>query len=111
MNGAILRDLEGLQVDLGVQSSVSLDDCELHRARVGSYPFNRFYRCNGPRLQSIRRTSSCKSLVPQPVPLLTALHATQTDHTALYLIGAVAPPIVQALVDQATLAFTQANIT
>ncbi|KAH8119480.1 hypothetical protein DFH11DRAFT_1722990 [Phellopilus nigrolimitatus] len=34
-----------------------------------------------------------------------------TDNTALYLIGAVAPPIVQSLVDQATLTFTEANIT
>jgi hypothetical protein len=34
-----------------------------------------------------------------------------TDNTALYLIGAVAPPIVQNLVDGAELKFTQANIT
>lgn len=34
-----------------------------------------------------------------------------TDNTALYLIGAVAPPIVQSLVDGAVLSFTQANIT
>ncbi|KAI5120964.1 hypothetical protein M0805_006636 [Coniferiporia weirii] len=34
-----------------------------------------------------------------------------TDDTALYLIGAVAPPIVQGLVDQADLVFTKANIT
>ena len=34
-----------------------------------------------------------------------------TDHTALYLIGAVAPPVVQSLVDGAQLKFTQANIT
>ncbi|KAF7983257.1 hypothetical protein HWV62_22882 [Athelia sp. TMB] len=34
-----------------------------------------------------------------------------TDSTALYLIGAVAPPIVQSLVDGADLVFTQANIT
>ena len=34
-----------------------------------------------------------------------------TDNTALYLIGAVAPPIVQNLVDGALLKFTQANIT
>ncbi|KAI0072486.1 hypothetical protein K474DRAFT_1678619 [Panus rudis PR-1116 ss-1] len=34
-----------------------------------------------------------------------------TDKTALYLIGVVAPPIVQSLVDQAELKFTQANIT
>ncbi|KAL5507074.1 hypothetical protein ACEPAH_6530 [Sanghuangporus vaninii] len=36
---------------------------------------------------------------------------TQIDDTALYLIGAVAPPIVQSLVDQASLSFNQANIT
>ncbi|OBZ73242.1 hypothetical protein A0H81_06855 [Grifola frondosa] len=34
-----------------------------------------------------------------------------TDETALYLIGAVAPPIVQDLVDAATLTFSEANIT
>jgi hypothetical protein len=34
-----------------------------------------------------------------------------TDNTALYLIGAVAPPIVQSLVDGALLKFNQANIT
>lgn len=35
----------------------------------------------------------------------------QTDKTALYLVGAIAPPILQHLVDQATLSFSQANIT
>ena len=35
----------------------------------------------------------------------------QLDDTVLYLIGAVAPPIVQSLVDQAELTFNQANIT
>ncbi|KAI0660249.1 hypothetical protein C8Q70DRAFT_914138 [Cubamyces menziesii] len=34
-----------------------------------------------------------------------------TDKTALYLIGVVAPPIVQHLVDQADLTFDAANIT
>ncbi|TBU23049.1 hypothetical protein BD311DRAFT_704566 [Dichomitus squalens] len=34
-----------------------------------------------------------------------------TDDTALYLVGVVAPPIVQKFVDQATLSFSQANIT
>ncbi|KAH9934026.1 uncharacterized protein BXZ73DRAFT_100865 [Epithele typhae] len=34
-----------------------------------------------------------------------------TDKTALYLIGAVAPPIVQTFVNQAELKFTEANIT
>ncbi|KAI0370690.1 hypothetical protein BV20DRAFT_966193 [Pilatotrama ljubarskyi] len=34
-----------------------------------------------------------------------------TDQTALYLIGVVAPPIVQHLVDQANLTFNAANIT
>ncbi|KAL1943642.1 hypothetical protein VTO73DRAFT_4087 [Trametes versicolor] len=34
-----------------------------------------------------------------------------TDRTALYLIGVVAPPIVQSLVDQANLTFDAANIT
>ncbi|KAI0773181.1 hypothetical protein BD413DRAFT_603560 [Trametes elegans] len=34
-----------------------------------------------------------------------------TDETALYLIGVVAPPIVQHLVDQANLTFNAANIT
>ncbi|KAH8992759.1 hypothetical protein EDB86DRAFT_3078965 [Lactarius hatsudake] len=34
-----------------------------------------------------------------------------TDQTALYLIGAVAPPIVQTLVDGANLTFSAANIT
>ncbi|KAJ7782963.1 hypothetical protein B0H16DRAFT_1494883 [Mycena metata] len=34
-----------------------------------------------------------------------------TDKTALYLIGAVAGPIAQLLVDQADLAFTEANLT
>ncbi|KIY74263.1 hypothetical protein CYLTODRAFT_363931 [Cylindrobasidium torrendii FP15055 ss-10] len=34
-----------------------------------------------------------------------------TDDTALYLIGAVAGPIAQRLVDQAVLEFTEANIT
>jgi hypothetical protein len=37
--------------------------------------------------------------------------AAITDGTALYLIGAVAAPIVQNLVDGADLKFTQANIT
>lgn len=35
----------------------------------------------------------------------------QTDKTALFLIGAVAPPIVQSLVDQAALTFDQAILT
>ncbi|KAF8314052.1 hypothetical protein DL93DRAFT_2167525 [Clavulina sp. PMI_390] len=34
-----------------------------------------------------------------------------TDSTALYLIGAVAPPIVQTLVNNASLTFSQANIS
>ncbi|KZV76329.1 hypothetical protein PENSPDRAFT_747787 [Peniophora sp. CONT] len=34
-----------------------------------------------------------------------------TDNTALYLIGAVAPPIVQTLVDGANLTFNSANIS
>ncbi|KAI0739355.1 hypothetical protein C8Q80DRAFT_1123812 [Daedaleopsis nitida] len=34
-----------------------------------------------------------------------------TDETALYLVGVVAPPIVQTLVHQAKLSFTAANIT
>lgn len=34
-----------------------------------------------------------------------------TDRTALYLIGAVAPPIVQLLVDQAVLTIQNANVT
>ncbi|THH12496.1 hypothetical protein EW146_g7640 [Bondarzewia mesenterica] len=34
-----------------------------------------------------------------------------TDETALYLIGAVAPPIVQDLVSGASLSFSEANIT
>ncbi|KAI0668274.1 hypothetical protein C8Q78DRAFT_1081656 [Trametes maxima] len=34
-----------------------------------------------------------------------------TDETALYLVGVVAPPIVQHLVDQANLTFSAANIT
>ncbi|EPQ57376.1 hypothetical protein GLOTRDRAFT_120580 [Gloeophyllum trabeum ATCC 11539] len=34
-----------------------------------------------------------------------------TDATALYLIGVVAPPITQGLVDNAKLAFSEANIT
>lgn len=34
-----------------------------------------------------------------------------TDQTALFLIGAAAPPIVQNLVDGADLVFTGANIT
>ncbi|KAA1471743.1 hypothetical protein DENSPDRAFT_133322 [Dentipellis sp. KUC8613] len=34
-----------------------------------------------------------------------------TDNTALYLIGAVAPPIVQDIVNQAVLSFSAANIT
>ena len=35
----------------------------------------------------------------------------QTDKTALYLIGAVAGPIAQDLVDGAALVFNEANIT
>lgn len=35
----------------------------------------------------------------------------QTDRTALYLIGAVAGPIAQDLVNGASLSFTEANIT
>ncbi|KAF7298203.1 hypothetical protein HMN09_01042200 [Mycena chlorophos] len=35
----------------------------------------------------------------------------KTDDTALYLIGAVAAPVAQFLVNQADLAFTEANIT
>ncbi|KAI9459105.1 hypothetical protein F5148DRAFT_1001220 [Russula earlei] len=37
--------------------------------------------------------------------------AAITNETALYLIGAVAPPIVQTLVDNANLSFSTANIT
>ncbi|WFC96532.1 hypothetical protein MBRA1_003193 [Malassezia brasiliensis] len=36
---------------------------------------------------------------------------TDTDRTALYLIGPIGAPIVQNLVDQATLSFTMTNIT
>lgn len=35
----------------------------------------------------------------------------QTDKTALYLIGAVAGPVAQHLVDGSVLAFSEANIT
>lgn len=44
------------------------------------------------------------NIVQQPVP-------TDTDRTALYLIGPVGAPIVQNIVDQATLSFSVTNIT
>lgn len=37
--------------------------------------------------------------------------AVYTDQTLLYLIGAVGKPIVQNIVDQATLSFANGNIT
>lgn len=46
---------------------------------------------------------------------LTQIYAkhisSQTDETALYLIGVVAPPIVQDLVSGSVLSFNEANIT
>lgn len=35
----------------------------------------------------------------------------QTDRTSLFLIGAVAAPVAQHLVDGSVLAFTEANIS
>ena len=75
VDGAILDALEGLEVNLAIDSSVKLDDF------ATDLSFN-------------------QSSVP-----------ATTDDTALYLIGAVAPPIVQALVDQASLTFEEADIS
>ncbi|KAG6854052.1 hypothetical protein C0991_011030 [Blastosporella zonata] len=64
-SGAILKTLSNLKVDLAVDTSLKLDDCEI----------------------------------------------VTTDKTSLYLIGAVAGPVTQYLVDGSVLAFTEANIT
>ncbi|KAF8629168.1 hypothetical protein AX17_005753 [Amanita inopinata Kibby_2008] len=71
----ILKTLSGLLVDLGIQTSVKLDD----------YPTDLSFQQKG---------------VPAKV-----------DKTALYLIGAVAGPIAQHLVDQAILSFSSAEVT
>ncbi|KEI38214.1 uncharacterized protein L969DRAFT_517877 [Mixia osmundae IAM 14324] len=72
--GAILNSLKNLDVNLQIQSGLSLDDYSLNLA------FNQF-----------------------DIP-------TITDSTALYLIGAVGPTIVQRLVDQATLTVAYADV-
>ncbi|KAI0340460.1 hypothetical protein BDW22DRAFT_1360443 [Trametopsis cervina] len=74
VNDAILDALAGLQVNMAVDSSLSLDDYALDLS---------FNQSNVPAI---------------------------TDKTALYLIGAVAPPIVQSLVDGSSLTFTEANL-
>ncbi|KAL0956087.1 hypothetical protein HGRIS_002255 [Hohenbuehelia grisea] len=73
--GAILNALQGLKVDLDVDSSVKLDDFATELA---------FKQSN-----------------------VTA----NVDQTALFLIGAVAGPIAQHLVDGSKLQFNEANIT
>ena len=75
VNDAILNSLKNLEVSLGIDSAVKIDDYATDLA------FNQ---------------SNVKAI---------------TDDTALYLIGVVAPPIVQTLVDQANLTFSEANIT
>lgn len=74
-DGAILKSLAGLKVDLFVDSGVKLDDF--------------------PTDLSFRQTS---------VPAMT-------DETSLFLIGAVAGPVAQHLVDGSELAFSEAVIT
>ncbi|KAF8160985.1 hypothetical protein B0H34DRAFT_699004 [Crassisporium funariophilum] len=73
--GAILKSLSGLKVDLAIQTSVKLDDfaTDLDFDQKG-------------------------------VPAIT-------DRTSLFLIGAVAGPVAQHLVDGSVLAFTEADIT
>ncbi|PWN24968.1 hypothetical protein BDZ90DRAFT_262821 [Jaminaea rosea] len=44
------------------------------------------------------------NFIQQPVP-------TDTDNTALYLVGPAAAPLIQIIVNEATLFFTQANAT
>jgi hypothetical protein len=75
VNSAILKTLNGIEVDLDIESKTKLDDFATDL--------------------SFKQTS-----VPSSV-----------DETALYLIGAVAAPITQSLVDNADLKFTEANIT
>ncbi|KAG6813669.1 hypothetical protein H0H92_008517 [Tricholoma furcatifolium] len=75
VEGAILKTLSGLKVDLAVNSALKLDDF------ATDLSFN-------------------QSGVP-----------ATTDDTALYLIGAVAGPVTQHLVDGSILQFTAANIT
>lgn len=75
VNGAILKTLQGLRVDLAVQTSVKLDDF-----------------------------ATDLSFDQISIPAMT-------DKTALFLIGAVAGPVAQHLVDGSTLLFTEANIT
>ncbi|KAF9562634.1 hypothetical protein CPC08DRAFT_706528 [Agrocybe pediades] len=75
VNGAILKALSGLKVDLAVESSVKLDD----------FPTDLSFDQNG---------------VPAVV-----------DKTVLFLIGAVAAPVAQHLVDGSVLAFTEADIS
>ncbi|KAI9442265.1 hypothetical protein H4582DRAFT_1809416 [Lactarius indigo] len=67
-------------------------------------------------LKNLKVTLNIDSLVKiDDYPTELAFNQTNvtalTDQTALYLIGAVAPPVVQTLVDNANLTFSGANIT
>ncbi|KAH8979124.1 hypothetical protein EDB92DRAFT_1821158 [Lactarius akahatsu] len=67
-------------------------------------------------LKNLKVTLKIDSLVKiDDYPTELAFNQTNvtalTDQTALYLIGAVAPPVVQTLVDGANLTFSAANIT
>ncbi|KAG1851680.1 hypothetical protein F4604DRAFT_1933963 [Suillus subluteus] len=91
IDDAILNALKGLQVTLAVDSSVKLDDCK--------------------NLTCVLFSKFSDSLDATNLAFNQYGVSAITDKTALYLIGAVGGPITQDLVNGATLAFDQANIT
>ncbi len=109
-DGAILNSLANLKVDLAVQSSVKLDQCEylMFVLNIDSEFI---------RLVVAADLAFAQNGVPAVVSFLLVLFVSylndlaKVDKTALFLIGAVAGPIAQNLVDGSVLAFSQADIS
>jgi hypothetical protein len=110
VRGAILKAVSGLLVNLAIDSNVKLDDCKFDRMLTDSELTGRQMLHHSPSTSSVFQLLYDDS----PTKLCQCnilLNFLQVDDTVLYLIGAVAAPIAQSLVDGATLMFTEANIT
>jgi hypothetical protein len=108
-NDAILNALKGLQVDLAVDASLTLDDCKL--CSIFASRLSHCHAIDATDLSFVQKGVTAivrVNIVPDGI---YSPNPRQTDQTALYLIGAVAAPVAQDLVNGAILAFSEANIT
>lgn len=111
MDGAILATLKGLLVDLDIQSSVKLDDSKANECTSVDQTT---YPSHGIVTVPLHFPQNGVPTIEVARPLCSNVSSPdsfQTDNTVLYLITVVAPPIVQTLVNQLTLTFSEANLT